>query len=56
MPAIALTTDTSILTALGNDYGYEAVFVRQVSALANKHDLLWVLSTSGHSVNITKAL
>ena len=56
LPAIALTTDTSILTAVGNDYGYEDVFARQVSALANKHDLLWVLSTSGHSVNITKAL
>ena len=56
LPAIALTTDSSILTAIGNDYGYDDVFARQVSALATKHDLLWVLSTSGQSVNITKAL
>lgn len=56
LPAIALTTDSSIITAVGNDYGYEEVFARQVAALATEHDLLWVLSTSGHSVNITKAL
>lgn len=56
LPAIALTTDTSALTAIGNDYGYEVVFSRQVEALANKKDLLLAISTSGNSPNIIKAL
>lgn len=54
-PAIALTTDTSALTALSNDYGYEAVFARQVEALASEGDLLLALSTSGASANVIKA-
>ena len=54
-PAIALTTDTSALTALSNDYGYEDVFARQVEALATAGDLLLALSTSGTSANVIKA-
>ena len=54
-PAIALTTDTSALTALSNDYGYEDVFARQVEALAKPGDLLLALSTSGTSANVIKA-
>ncbi|KIM02916.1 MAG: phosphoheptose isomerase [Sulfurovum sp. FS06-10] len=56
LPAIALTTDTSALTAIGNDYGYDRVFDRQVEALANKGDLLIGISTSGNSANIVSAL
>ena len=55
-PAIALNTNTSILTALSNDYGYETVFSRQVEALANKNDIIIGLSTSGNSPNIIKAI
>lgn len=54
-PAIALTTDTSALTALSNDYGFEDVFARQVEALASEGDLLLALSTSGASANVIKA-
>ena len=56
LPAIALTTDTSILTAVGNDHGYEHVFSRQIDALANKGDIFFGYSTSGQSKNILKAL
>jgi D-sedoheptulose 7-phosphate isomerase len=56
LPAIALTTDTSALTAIGNDYGYDRVFDRQVEALANKGDLLLGISTSGNSKNVINAL
>jgi len=56
LPGIALTTDTSALTAIGNDYGYDRVFDRQVEALANKGDLLIGISTSGNSENIISAL
>jgi D-sedoheptulose 7-phosphate isomerase len=56
LPAIALTTDTSALTAIGNDYGYEKVFSRQVEALALKGDLLLGISTSGNSENVIDAL
>ena len=56
LPAIALTTDTSALTAISNDYGYAKVFDRQVEALANKGDLLIGISTSGNSSNIISAL
>ena len=56
LPAIALTTDTSILTAIGNDYGYEMVFSRQIEALGRKGDLLFAYSTSGNSQNILKAV
>ena len=54
--AIALTTDTSILTAIGNDYSYDNVFERQVEALANPGDVLLAISTSGNSKNCVKAL
>jgi D-sedoheptulose 7-phosphate isomerase len=56
LPALALTTDTSALTALGNDYGFETVFSRQVEALGSKGDVLIVISTSGNSPNILKAV
>ncbi len=56
LPGIALTTDTSALTAIGNDYGYDRVFDRQVEALANKGDLIIGISTSGNSKNILSAL
>lgn len=56
LPGIALTTDTSALTAISNDYGYDRVFDRQVEALANKGDLLIGISTSGNSANILSAL
>jgi len=56
LPGIALTTDTSALTAIANDYGYERIFDRQVEALANKGDLLIAISTSGNSLNILSAL
>lgn len=55
LPAIALTTDTSALTAISNDYGYGRVFDRQVEALAHKGDLLIGISTSGNSSNIISA-
>ena len=54
--AVALTTDTSILTAIGNDYSYDNVFERQVEALANEGDVLLAISTSGNSKNCVKAL
>lgn len=56
LPAIALTVDTSILTAVGNDYGFDKVFVRQVEALANKGDVIVGISTSGNSPNVVEAL
>ena len=56
LPAIALTTDTSILTAIGNDYGYEKLFARQVQAHGNKGDVFIAYSTSGKSPNILLAL
>lgn len=55
LPAIALTTDTSILTAIGNDYGYDYTFARQVEALGREGDVLVVISTSGNSPNILRA-
>lgn len=55
LPAVALTTDTSILTAVGNDYGFDTVFARQVKALARPGDLVVGLSTSGNSVNVLAA-
>ena len=54
--AIALTTDTSALTAIGNDYGFEQVFARQVEGLGQRGDVLLALSTSGRSPNILAAL
>jgi len=55
-PAIALTTDTSALTCIGNDYGFENIFKRQVEALGTKGDVLVALSTSGKSKNILAAI
>jgi D-sedoheptulose 7-phosphate isomerase len=55
-PAIALTTDTSALTAISNDYGFEQVFARQVEGLGRRGDILLALSTSGRSPNILAAL
>lgn len=55
LPAIALTTDTSILTAIGNDYGYDYTFARQVEALGRAGDVLVAISTSGNSPNILRA-
>jgi len=56
LPAIALTTDTSVLTAIGNDFGFDELFSRQIEALANKGDVLFVISTSGQSRNIRIAI
>lgn len=56
LPAIALTTDTSALTAIGNDYGYEHVFSRQVEALGNPGDVLVAITTSGTSKNVVAAV
>ena len=56
LAGIALTTDTSALTAIGNDYGYEFVFSRQVEALCNKNDVVIGISTSGNSLNVIKAI
>ena len=56
LPAIALTVDTSALTAIGNDYGFERVFARQVEALANEGDVLIGISTSGNSPNVLAAV
>lgn len=56
LPGIALTTDTSALTAIGNDYGYDRVFDRQVESLANEGDLIIGISTSGNSGNVINAL
>lgn len=56
LPAIAITTDTSALTAIGNDFGYDRIFDRQVEALANKGDLIIGISTSGNSKNVISAL
>ena len=56
LAAIALTTDSSILTAIGNDYGYDYVFARQVEALGQAGDVLIAISTSGRSPNIVRAM
>ncbi|MFC2074892.1 SIS domain-containing protein [Bdellovibrionota bacterium] len=55
LPAIALTTDTSVLTSVGNDYGFEEVFSRQLEALGNTGDIAFGITTSGKSPNIIKA-
>jgi D-sedoheptulose 7-phosphate isomerase len=55
LPAIALTTDTSVLTAIGNDYGFDKVFKRQIESLGNPGDMFMGISTSGKSVNIMEA-
>ncbi|MDG1075022.1 MAG: SIS domain-containing protein [Methylophilaceae bacterium] len=56
MPAIALTTDTSILTSVGNDYGYDFIFARQIEALCRAEDLVIGITTSGNSANVVKAM
>lgn len=56
LPAIALTTDTSILTAVGNDYGFHKIFSRQIEGLAGKGDLFVAISTSGNSKNVVEAV
>jgi len=56
LPALSLSTDTSVLTAIGNDYGYEHLFARQIEALGNVGDVFVGISTSGRSPNIVKAL
>jgi D-sedoheptulose 7-phosphate isomerase len=55
LPSIALSTDTSAVTAISNDYGYDKVFSRQVEALGNKGDMLFLISTSGNSPNLLEA-
>ena len=56
LPAISLATDTSILTAVANDYAYEQIFAKQVRALGTKGDLLLAISTSGNSANVVAAI
>jgi D-sedoheptulose 7-phosphate isomerase len=56
LAGIALTTDTSVLTAAANDFGYENVFSRQIEAIGSKGDILIAISTSGNSANVTKAV
>jgi D-sedoheptulose 7-phosphate isomerase len=56
LAAIALTTDTSILTAVGNDYDFQEVFVKQIQALGKKGDVAWGISTSGNSANVVRGL
>ena len=55
LPCVALSTNSSILTAIGNDYSFDEVFARQVRALARSGDVLWAISTSGNSANILRA-
>ena len=56
LPAIALTTDTSAITAIGNDYSFEVIFSKQVEALGKSGDILFCISTSGNSANVVKAI
>ncbi|MBW3017367.1 D-sedoheptulose 7-phosphate isomerase [Candidatus Woesearchaeota archaeon] len=56
LPSIALSTDTSVLTACGNDYGFDQIFSKQVEALGKKGDVLVAISTSGNSPNVIKAI
>ena len=56
LAAIALTTDTSVLTSIGNDYHFDDIFSKQIRALGKKGDIAWGLSTSGNSPNVVKAI
>ena len=56
LPAISLTTDTSVITSIGNDYSYDLIFAKQVQALGMSGDILLVISTSGNSNNLIKAV
>ncbi len=55
LPAVALSTDSSVLTCVGNDYSYDDIFLRQVQALSNKGDVFWGITTSGNSRNVILA-
>ncbi|MHC4459454.1 MAG: D-sedoheptulose-7-phosphate isomerase, partial [Planctomycetota bacterium] len=55
LAAIALTTDTSIITSIGNDYDFNQIFVKQIKALGNANDIAWAISTSGNSQNVIVA-
>jgi D-sedoheptulose 7-phosphate isomerase len=55
LPAVALTTDTSVITSISNDYGYENIFAKQVEAMVREGDIFWAISTSGTSANVVKA-
>jgi D-sedoheptulose 7-phosphate isomerase len=56
LAAIALTTDTSLLTSIGNDYHFDEIFSKQIKALGNRNDIAWGISTSGNSTNVIKAI
>jgi D-sedoheptulose 7-phosphate isomerase len=56
LPAIALTTDTSIITSIGNDYDFAEIFSKQIRAIGRKGDVAWGMTTSGTSVNVVKGL
>ena len=56
LPAIALTTDTSVITSIGNDYDFADIFSKQIRAIGRKGDIAWGMSTSGASANVVKAL
>ena len=56
LAAIALTTDTSILTSIGNDYDFDLVFSKQIRAIGKKYDIAWGISTSGNSKNVVEAI
>jgi len=56
LPAVALTADTAVMTCIGNDYGYDEIFARQVEGLVTERDILWAFSTSGTSPNILAAV
>ena len=56
IPALALTTDTSIITAIGNDYGFEKIFSRQCESMLRKNDVVFAITTSGESKNIIECL
>jgi len=56
LPAVALTTDTSVLTSIGNDYSFDQIFSKQISALGKKDDIAWGISTSGNSKNVLLAM
>jgi D-sedoheptulose 7-phosphate isomerase len=55
LPAVALTTDTSVITSISNDFGYENTFAKQVEALVGEGDIFWAISTSGTSANVVEA-
>ena len=56
LPAVALTTDTSVITSIGNDYDFSEIFSKQIRAIGQKGDIAWGMSTSGTSANVVKAM